>query len=117
MKTTDAARTLAALAQEHRLAIFRLLVKHGTTGMTAGDIGEQVGIGPTSASFHLKELDRAGLIGARREGRFIRYRFRTDTIRDLLGFLMEDCCQGRPELCGDLMTITRCSPKEELADE
>lgn len=113
MNTTIAARTLTALAQEHRLAIFRLLVKQGSAGMPAGEISERVGIGPTSASFHLKELDRAGLISARREGRFIRYAFRTDTMRDLLGFLMEDCCQGRPELCGDL----QCKSKEELVDE
>ncbi len=110
-------RALAALAQEHRLAIFRLLVKQGPAGMPAGEIGERIGIGPTSASFHLKELDRAGLIRARRDGRFIRYAFSTETMRDLLAFLTEDCCQGRPELCGDLFSQMKCRPKKELVDE
>jgi ArsR family transcriptional regulator, arsenate/arsenite/antimonite-responsive transcriptional repressor len=103
MYSKQAIQALAALAQEHRLAIFRLLVKQGANGLPAGDIGEHVGIAPTSASFHLKELERAGLITARREGRFIRYAFNAETVRDLLGFLTSDCCQGRPELCGDLI--------------
>lgn len=115
MTNDQAIRALAALAQEHRLAIFRLLVKQGSSGLTAGEIGERVGIGPTGASFHLKELDRAGLIAARREGRFIRYAFNADTMRDLLTFLMQDCCQGRPELCGDLYPSSETALSEELA--
>ena len=116
MNSEEAIRALGALAQEHRLAIFRLLVREGMAGLTAGEIGERVGIGPTSASFHLKELDRAGLIEARREGRFIRYTFKVDTMRSLLAFLTRDCCQGRPELCGDLFA-SGCSVKEEFAHE
>lgn len=115
MNSDEAIRALAALAQEHRLAIFRLLVKAGTPGLAAGEIGERIGIGPTGASFHLKELDRAGLVEARREGRFIRYRFKVETMRGLLAFLTRDCCQGRPELCGDLFTAG-CGEKE-FADE
>jgi ArsR family transcriptional regulator, arsenate/arsenite/antimonite-responsive transcriptional repressor len=117
MDSEVAIRALAALAQEHRLAIFRLLVKQGTEGMAAGEIGERIGISPTSTSFHLKELDRAGLITARREGRFIRYAFSAGTMRDLLAFLTEDCCQGRPELCGDLFRRVGCQPGKELVDE
>lgn len=117
MNSTRAARILTALAQEHRLAIFRLLVKQGSAGMAAGEIGERVGISPTSASFHLKELDRAELISARRDGRFIRYAFCADTIRELLSFLMEDCCQGRLELCGDLLVEAGCKSYQELVDE
>ena len=102
MNSETAIARLAALAQEHRLAIFRLLVKQGPKGLPAGDIGERVGISATSASFHLKELDRAGLIGAKRDGRFIRYAFRAQAMNELLTFLTEDCCQGHPELCGGI---------------
>ena len=100
MAPDQAIQTLTALALEHRLAIFRLLVKHGPAGLPAGEISKRAGIGPTNASFHLKELERAGLIRARREGRFIRYAFDAGTTRALLAFLTEDCCGGRPELCG-----------------
>lgn len=116
MKSDEAIRALAALAQEHRLAIFRLLVECGASGLPAGEIGERIGLSPTSASFHLKELDRAGLVDAKREGRFIRYRFNVETMRALLAFLTRDCCQGRPELCGDLF-VSGCGAKEEFADE
>jgi DNA-binding transcriptional ArsR family regulator len=117
MDMNEAIEVLSALAQEHRLAIFRLLVKAGNDGLPAGEIGGRIGISPTSASFHLKELDRAGLIRARREGRFIRYAFNAEAMRGLLRFLTEDCCQGRPELCGDLFRLSRCAPREELANE
>jgi ArsR family transcriptional regulator len=100
MDSETAITRLAALAQQHRLAIFRLLVKQGPEGLPAGDIGERVGISATSVSFHLKELDRAGLIGAKRDGRFIRYAFHARAMNELLTFLTEDCCQGHPELCG-----------------
>ncbi|MGF1619257.1 MAG: ArsR/SmtB family transcription factor [Rhodomicrobiaceae bacterium] len=116
MNSDVAIRALAALAQEHRLAIFRLLVKQGGEGLPAGEIGAHIGISPTSASFHLKELDRAGLIEAKRQGRFIRYAFNAEAMRSLLTFLTEDCCQGRPELCGGLFGARNCTVKEELAD-
>lgn len=116
MNSDEAIRALAALAQEHRLAIFRLLVKAGPDGLAAGEIGERIGIGPTGASFHLKELDRAGLVEARRQGRFIRYAFKVDTMRGLLAFLTRDCCQGRPELCGDLFAPA-AKVKGGVADE
>jgi DNA-binding transcriptional ArsR family regulator len=116
MNSDAAIRALSALAQDHRLAIFRLLVKQGSAGLPAGEIGAHIGISPTSASFHLKELDRAGLIEAKREGRFIRYAFNAEAMRSLLIFLTEDCCQGRLELCGDLSSISECAVKTELAD-
>ncbi len=100
MAPDQAIQTLTALAQEHRLAIFRLLVKDGPVGLPAGEISKRAGIGPTNASFHLKELERAGLIRAKRDGRFIRYAFDAGTMRALLAFLTEDCCGGHPELCG-----------------
>jgi DNA-binding transcriptional ArsR family regulator len=93
---------LAALAQEHRLRIFRLLVEQGASGMRAGEIAEQLGIGAPNMSFHLKELDRAGLLHSTREGRFIRYAIHVDGMRQLLTYLTEQCCRGRPELCGDI---------------
>lgn len=68
--------------------------------MTAGDIAAAVGMSATSASFHLKELDRAGLIYATRQGRFVRYALHVEGMRRLLDYLTDDCCQGRPELCG-----------------
>lgn len=93
---------LAALAQEHRLRIFRLLVEKGVSGMPAGEIADKLGIGPTNMSFHLKELDRAGLLRSTRQGRFIRYAINVDGMRELLTYLTEQCCQGRPELCGEV---------------
>jgi DNA-binding transcriptional ArsR family regulator len=96
--------SLAALAHRHRLRIFRLLVKQGPSGMPAGEIAGRVGIGPTNASFHLKELDRAGLLRATREGRTVRYAVHVEGMRKLLSYLTEDCCQGRPELCGATFT-------------
>lgn len=100
MNSKDAVACLSALAHEQRLAIFRLLVKIGPSGLPAGEIAEEVGAAPTAASFHLKELDRAGLIHSTRVGRYIRYAVHFEGIRKLLTFLTEDCCQGQPELCG-----------------
>ena len=107
MNSRDAVVRLAALAHDQRLAIFRLLVKEGPSGMPAGEIAGAVGATPTSASFHLKELDRAGLIHATRDGRYIRYAVHFDGMRKLLTFLTEDCCQGQPELCGSTIKKAR----------
>jgi ArsR family transcriptional regulator, arsenate/arsenite/antimonite-responsive transcriptional repressor len=102
MDETRAVTSLAALAHEQRLRIFRLLVREGPNGLPAGEIAETVGASPTAASFHLKELDRAGLIHATRQGRYIRYAIHVEGMRQLLTFLTEDCCQGQPELCGTI---------------
>jgi len=93
--------SLAALAHQHRLRIFRLLVKQGPSGMPAGEIADAVSISATNTSYHLKELDRAGLLRSTRQGRFVRYAIDVDGMRELLTYLTEDCCQGRPELCGE----------------
>lgn len=106
MEQEHAVQALAALAHPHRLAVFRLLVKRGPSGLVAGAIGKAIGTTPTSLSFHLKELDRAGLIHATRDGRFLRYAVRVDGTRELLAFLTEDCCEGRPELCGSGIAST-----------
>ena len=100
MEHPDAVKALAALAHQHRLAIFRRLVAEGPSGLAAGEIAKRVGIAPTSLSFHMKELDRAGLMRSWRDGRFIRYSVDIEGMRQLLSFLTEECCQGRPELCG-----------------
>lgn len=100
METQDAVRALAALAHESRLNLFRLLVRCGPSGMAAGDIAKAIEIGSTALSFHLKELDRAGLLRSWREGRYIRYAVRVEGVRILLTYLTEDCCGGNPELCG-----------------
>src|SRR5262245_42290515 len=97
---------LAALAHDYRLQIFRLLVKQGPSGLPAGEIAARVGISATNTSFHLKELDRAGLLHASRDGRFIRYAVDVEGMRQLLAYLTEDCCQGRPELCGEIFVRT-----------
>lgn len=100
----NAVALLTALAQEHRLKIFRLLVRLGPSGLPAGEIASEVGISSTSTSFHLKELERSGLLTSTREGRFIRYAVSIDRMRELLGFLTEDCCQGHPEICGSIVS-------------
>ena len=100
MDTTNAITALGALAQEHRLAAFRLLVATGETGMAAGEVARQIGIPHNTMSSHLATLSNAGLIAATRDGRSMIYRIVPEAIRGLLGFLTDDCCHGRPELCG-----------------
>jgi len=102
METKDALAALAALAQDSRLAIFRLLVQRGPEGLTVGKIGEAVGLPPATLSFHLKELTHAGLLTARQEGRFIVYSAQFQTMNALLGFLTDNCCGGQP--CGPAIT-------------
>ena len=99
--------SLAALAHPKRLRIFRLLVRQGPSGLAAFAIAEAVEASPTATSFHLKELDRAGLIHATRDGRFVRYAVHVDGMRKLLTYLTEDCCQGQPELCGTAVRKAR----------
>ena len=94
MKSKAAVDILAALAQETRLNIFRLLVVTGPAGATPGAIGEQLGIPAATLSFHLKELSRAGLVTARQESRYIYYSANYPTMDELLGFLTENCCEG-----------------------
>jgi DNA-binding transcriptional ArsR family regulator len=92
MDSKTAIAALAALAQESRLATFRLLVQAGPAGMAASRIAEALGIPASSLSFHLKELTQAGLVTPRQEGRFIIYAARFDTMNGLLAFLTENCC-------------------------
>ena len=92
METKDTVVALAALAQETRLGIFRLLVEAGPTGLAAGEVGAELEIAPATLSFHLKELSRAGLVAARQDGRFIFYSANFETMGGLVAFLTENCC-------------------------
>jgi len=96
MDISTAVLNLAALAQESRLEIFRLLVQRGAEGLCVTDIGEHMGIAPATLSFHLKELSRAGLITARKESRHIYYAPDFAMMNSLLAFLTENCCGGTP---------------------
>ena len=102
METRETLAALAALSQETRLAIFRRLVRAGPTGETAGAIAEALDTPAPTLSFHLKELERAGLIVQRRESRHLIYAANIERMRELLSFLMKDCCGGRPEICNVL---------------
>lgn len=108
MESKDAVTALSALAQESRLAMFRLLVAAGPEGVPAGEIGSELSIPPATLSFHLKELTHAGLIQSRREGRSIHYSLCVSAMRELLEFLTKDCCKGRPELCGTSIETACC---------
>lgn len=96
METKQVLAALAALAQESRLAAFRLLVQVGPDGMAASKIAEQLAIAPSSLSFHLKELAHAGLIAARQDGRYLIYSANFSTMNGLLAFLADNCCGGAP---------------------
>ncbi len=120
MKSTDALGALSALAQESRLAVFRLLVKAGPAGLSAGAIAKSVGAPASTMSSHLTILSHAGLITARREGRTIYYALDTGAVRGLFGFLAVDCCGGRPELCAplnDLVSAAMSKPPKKAAAE
>lgn len=95
MENLNAVAALAALAQDSRLTIFRLLVQAGTAGLAAGKISEATGIPPSSLSFHLKELTYANMVNSRQEGRFVIYEANFSTITALVTFLMENCCGGQ----------------------
>ena len=92
MEMTDAVDKLAALAQETRLGVFRLLVQYGTDGLPAGRIGEEMGIPPATLSFHLAQLTRVGLLRSRRESRSILYAVDFASINGLLDYMTENCC-------------------------
>lgn len=98
METKQVIAALSALAQESRLATFRLLVQTGPGGLAASKIGEHLDVAPSSLSFHLKELSHAGLITARQDGRFVIYSANFDTMNGVLAFLTDNCCGGTP--CG-----------------
>ena len=105
MKPQFAVRALSALAHPNRLEVFRLLVRAGPEGMAAGEIARATESLANTLSANLNVLAGAGLISSRREGRSIVYAAGYDRMRELLAFLMEDCCGGKPEICAPLATI------------
>lgn len=96
MDTKTIVAALAALAQETRLAVFRLLVQVGPQGLAASKIAEQLAIPPSSLSFHLKELSHAGLVTSRQEGRYIVYSADFTTMNKVMAYLTANCCGGNP---------------------
>jgi len=105
MQLPIAVEALSALAQPTRLAAFRLLVRAGKAGLPAGAIAREIGAAPSTLSTHLAILSHAGLIRSRRQGRSIVYAADHARMRDLLGFLIADCCGGQPEICAPLEEI------------
>lgn len=109
MKSIEIVESLAALAQESRLALFRLLVRRGPEGYTPGELSEKLRIPGPTLSFHLKELQRASLIEARRKGRFLYYRPNCPRMNQLLDFLTENCCVLADNDCGPACRAS-CAP-------
>jgi DNA-binding transcriptional ArsR family regulator len=104
MEILNAVKSLAALAQESRLQIFRLLIQAGKSGVPAGRISEVLDLPPSTLSFHLAQLKHAGLVFCRREGRTLFYSANFLAMNGLMAFLTENCCQGQPETC-DLPSV------------
>jgi DNA-binding transcriptional ArsR family regulator len=107
MKSKDVVAALAALAQDTRLAVYRLLVQQGPSGLAAGEIASRLDIAPATLSFHLKELTHAGLATSRQDGRFIYYAASFETMNALVAFLTENCCAAD---CGPGCAPTACPP-------
>jgi ArsR family transcriptional regulator len=105
MKTPEVIDALGALAHEHRLAVYRLLVEQGPTGLPAGVIGERVGLVPSSLTFHLQALQRAGLITQTRASRQLIYSADYSVMNGLVGYLTDKCCSASEDSCA-----TACAP-------
>jgi len=113
MESPEAAAAFAALSVETRLSLLRLLMEAGPTGLPAGDLAASLALPASTTSFHLAALERAGLTQATRQGRQIIHAPRIAGIRQLLAFLTETCCAGRPELCGDIARLLPALPDED----
>jgi protein-tyrosine-phosphatase/DNA-binding transcriptional ArsR family regulator len=113
MESSEAATAFAALSVDARLNLMRLLMAEGPNGLPAGNLSGRLGLPPSTTSFHLAALERAGLTQSTRQGRQIVHAARIAGVRRLLGFLTETCCGGRPELCGDLARLLPPWPDED----
>jgi|SRR5687768_15323532 len=114
METKVAVTALAALAQETRLSIYRLLIQAGPEGVAAGRIGETLKVPGATLSFHLKELTRSGLVSSRQDRQFIYYAADFGRMAELMSFLTENCCQGMPQKCLSIVETALdscCAPK------
>jgi DNA-binding transcriptional ArsR family regulator len=121
MEKHSAIAALAALAQDNRLDVFRLLVKAGPTGLAAGQVAKALGLPPNTLSFHFDRLRQAGLVTVRRESRSMIYAAQFDTMNTLIGFLTENCCAGLADDCGPSCSAPaspsrRASKKHEHAE-
>ena len=103
MKSTDAIKSLSALAQESRLSVFRMLVKRGPEGYTPTQLGEKLNVPSPTLSFHLKELSHARLVSCRQEGRFLYYSADFERMAAVMTFLTHNCCKGMPQECLTVM--------------
>ena len=116
MESEQAISAFAALAQPTRLDVFRLLMEHEPDGLPAGEVARQMDVPHNTMSTHLAILTRAGLIEADRQSRSIIYRAKLDAVRALAGFLVKDCCGGRPESCAPLIAeLSPCCPPQKIA--
>ena len=118
MKKSLVVSSLGALAQETRLDIFRLLVQRGPEGIAAGEIGQRLGLPSATLSFHLNQLRFAGLVTSRRQSRSIIYSANFKAMTELIGYLTENCCGGKPELCmpvAEAGSAPTCGPSQVIA--
>ena len=113
METREAVSALAALAQETRLGIFRLLIEAGPQGVAVGRIGEALKVPGATLSFHLKDLARSGLVSSRQEKQFFYYAVNFERVAALMTFLTQNCCRGMPEACLNVVEtpLGRCCPR------
>lgn len=108
MEKQTATQIFESLSSGIRLDVYRLLVRFGKDGLVAGEIASTLNIPPTNLSFHLKALTQAGLLAVEQEGRFQRYRANIALMLDLIAYLTEECCAGRPEECATLRSASSC---------
>lgn len=111
MQSENAILALSALAHTDRMAAFRLVMRAGEDGLPSGWIADALKIQPTRMSFHLSTLERSGVLRSHRDGRHILYAVNFKVMRELLGFLTDECCAGHPEICVDLMGSTQMTKK------
>lgn len=113
MNEAQAIEALLGMAHQHRMRVFKLLMKNGPSGLPAGEIGDRIGISRSSVSFHLTQMDRAGLLKSWRVHRNVFYAVELDGMRKLIAYLTEDCCEGHPEVCGSFATVMPMPVAEE----
>ena len=111
MEKTDVVAALAALAQDNRLEVYRLLVQAGPEGMPAGGVANALKLAPNTLTFHFDRLRQAGLVTVRRDGRSMIYAARYDTMNSLLGYLTDNCCGGAPAQCAPAPVCKPARPK------
>ncbi|MDD2834501.1 MAG: helix-turn-helix transcriptional regulator [Methylotenera sp.] len=110
MDKTTATTIFESLSSGVRLDVFRLLVKKGLDGMVAGEIATALDVPPNNLSFHLKAMTYANMVSVEQEGRYQRYRANFPMMLDMIAYLTEECCAGRPEQCADMRAASSCSP-------